>query len=56
VGARGPDHEQLRDLERQGLIRLGSGKLPKDFWTLPRGRDRRGSVRRALTEEREAGW
>ena len=56
VGARGPDHEQLRDLERQGLIRLGSGKLPRDFWTLPRGRDRRGSVRRALTEEREAGW
>ena len=56
VGARGRDHEQLRDLERQGLIRLGSGKLPRDFWTLPRGRDRRGSVRRAVTEERETGW
>ena len=56
VGGRGPDHEQLRDLERQGLMRLGSGKLPRDFWRLPRGRDRRGLVRRAVTEEREAVW
>ena len=56
VGARGPDQEHLRDLERQGLIRLGSGRLPKDFWALPRGRDPLGSVRRAVTKERETGW
>ena len=56
VGRGGQDHEQLRDLERQGLIRLGSGKLPKDFWKLPRARDPGASVRKAVSEEREAGW
>ena len=52
----GQDREQLRDLERQGLIRLGRGRLPSDFWKLPRGRDARAGVRKAVTEEREAGW
>ncbi len=56
VGSRGPDRERLRDLERQGLMRLGSGRLPKDFWKLPRGRDPQASVRTAVREEREAGW
>lgn len=56
VGPSGRDHERLRDLERQGLIRLGSGRLPKDFWKLPRGRDPHASVRKAVAEEREAGW
>ena len=56
VGAGWKGDERLRDLQRQGLIRLGSGKLPKDFWKLPRGRDPRASVRKAVTEEREAGW
>jgi prevent-host-death family protein len=56
VNRGGPDHEQLRDLERQGLIRLGSGQLPKDFWKLPRPRDPDASVRTAASEEREAGW
>jgi prevent-host-death family protein len=52
----GRDHESLRDLERQGLMRVGSGKLPKNFWKLPRGRDPRAAVRKAVAEEREAGW
>ena len=46
----------LRELERQGLIRVGSGKLPRGFWKLPRPRDPKGSVRRAVTQEREGGW
>jgi len=46
----------LRDLEQQGLIRLGRGTLPKGFWKLPRGRDPRSSVRRALRSERDGGW
>ncbi|HVN86089.1 MAG TPA: type II toxin-antitoxin system prevent-host-death family antitoxin [Candidatus Binatia bacterium] len=50
------DHERLRDLERQGLLRLGRGRLPKDFWKLPRPRDPRAGVRKAVTDEREAGW
>jgi prevent-host-death family protein len=52
----GPDQEQLRDLERQGLIRLGTGQLPKGFWKLPRPRDPDASVRTAVSQEREAGW
>jgi prevent-host-death family protein len=56
VGHGDHGHEHWRDLERQGLMRLGSGKLPKDFWKLPRGRDARASVRKAVSEDREAGW
>lgn len=48
--------ESLRDLERQGLLRLGSGRLPKDFWKKRRARDPKGLLRKALLEEREAGW
>jgi prevent-host-death family protein len=46
----------LRDLERRGLVRVGTGRLPGDFWKLPRPRDRRASVRKAVVEERDAGW
>jgi len=55
VGTGGPEHERLRDLERQGWLRLGSGKLPKNFWKLPRPRDPGASVRKAVIEERETG-
>lgn len=47
--------EHLRDLERQGRIRLGTGLLPRDFWRLPRPTDAKGGLRRALEEERELG-
>lgn len=42
-------------LQKDGLIKLGSGKLPKDFWTLPRAEDPQGLVLKALLEERESG-
>jgi hypothetical protein len=42
-------------MEKQGLIRLGSGKLPKDFWRMPRPDDPKDLVLKALLEEREAG-
>jgi prevent-host-death family protein len=42
-------------LEKLGLIRLGSGKLPKNIGTLPRAKDDAGLVLKALLEEREAG-
>ena len=48
--------QELRDLERQGLIRLGTGALPKGFWKLARGRDAAATVRRAVGEERGVGW
>ena len=47
--------EPLVRMEKQGLIRLGSGKLPKDFWTMPRPDDPKDLVLKALLEEREAG-
>ena len=28
--------ESLTRMQKQGLIRLGSGRLPEDFWTMPR--------------------
>jgi prevent-host-death family protein len=48
--------ESLRDLERRGVLRLGSGRLPRNFWKLPRGKDPRASVRRSGRDERERGW
>ena len=47
--------ESLARMEKQGLIRLGSGKLPKDFWAMPRAEDQKGLVLKALLEERKEG-
>lgn len=38
--------ESLLDLERRGLVQLGTGRLPRGFWKLPRGRDTKASPRR----------
>lgn len=43
------------ELARAGLIRLGSGKLPKGFWKMPRPADPTGAAVKALLEERESG-
>ena len=45
----------LAVMEKQGLIRLGSGKLPRKFRTMPRGEDPRDLVLKALLGEREEG-
>jgi prevent-host-death family protein len=47
--------ESLTRMEKQGLIKLGSGRLPKDFWTMPRPEDPQGLVLKALLEERDSG-
>jgi len=47
--------ETMATMEKRGLIRLGSGKLPKDFWKMPKAGDSEGLVLRALLEEREGG-
>ena len=52
VGERERDSE-LRDLERQGIVRVGTGRLPRGFWRLPRGRDPKACVRKAAAEERD---
>jgi hypothetical protein len=39
-------------MERQGLVRIGTGKLPKQFWRMPRPKDPKALARAALLEER----
>ena len=48
-----PDH--LAEMARQGLVRVGSRRLTRAFWSLPRPRDPKATVRKALLEEREQG-
>jgi prevent-host-death family protein len=48
--------DQLIEMEKQGLIKIGSGKLPKGFWDLPRPKDPKGLVVKAVLREREEGW
>lgn len=54
-----PERQQmfphLRDLERAGLARIGSGKLPEGFWDASRPQDPAGAARKALLEERSEG-
>jgi prevent-host-death family protein len=51
------DHEmeRLRDMERRGLITLGTGTIPPGFWDMPRPEDPGDGVLKALLEEREHG-
>ncbi|HEX9266791.1 MAG TPA: hypothetical protein VF965_04810 [Candidatus Limnocylindria bacterium] len=44
--------ESLREMERQGLAKLGTGKLPEDFWRMPRPKDPKGLVMKGMLEER----
>jgi prevent-host-death family protein len=47
--------ESLSSLEREGLIKLGSGRLPDGFWKMPRAKDSGRIVLSALLEERGQG-
>ena len=53
--ARGAEAERLHDLERRGLVTVGSGRVSDRLWELPMAEDPTGSVRQALLEERETG-
>lgn len=47
--------KELVEMEKQGVIRLGGERLPKDFWKMPRPRDPKGLVLKGLLQEREKG-
>jgi len=47
--------ESLREMERQGLVKIGTGKLPKNFWRMPRPKDPKGLVMKGMLEERAEG-
>ena len=51
----GPTPAELDDMVRAGIIRPPKGKLPPDFWDVPRWQDPEGSMLKALLEEREQG-
>lgn len=46
---------RLRAMEREGLVRLGSGRLPEGFFEKERPEDPGGLLREAALEEREKG-
>ena len=48
-----PPH--LLTLERQGAVRIGTGKLPRALLDRPRPSDPEGRILKALLEEREEG-
>jgi len=43
-------------MEKEGLVKLGSGKLPKGFWNMPRPKDPKGLTVKTLLRERDEGW
>jgi len=45
----------LAEMARQGLVKVGSRRLSRGFWDLPRPRDPKGRVLKALLNEREQG-
>jgi prevent-host-death family protein len=48
--------DDLVEMEKQGFIKIGSGKLPKGFWDLPRPKDPKGLVLKTALREREESW
>ena len=47
--------DELRSLERAGIVRIGTGKIPDFFWDEPRVKDKQSLARMALFQEREEG-
>ncbi len=45
----------LAGLVREGLVKAGNRKLPPEFFDMDRPHDAKGSVRKALVEERSSG-
>ena len=48
-----PQH--LTEMEKQGLVKIGTGRLPKNFWSLSRPKDPKGLIVKSLLREREEG-
>jgi prevent-host-death family protein len=47
--------QHLTEMEKQGLVKIGTGRLPKNFWSLPRPKDPKGLIVKSLLREREEG-
>ena len=50
------ERELIRELARKGKLRKrGSGRVPDDFWDMPRPKDPEGLLLKALLEDRREG-
>ncbi len=49
------ERERLKRLEREGKIKLGTAKIPEEFWKLPRPEDPEGLAVRYRIEDRKQG-
>ena len=49
------ERERLKRLARSGRIKLGTGKIPEEFWEMPWPEDPEGLPRRYLIEDRRQG-
>jgi hypothetical protein len=47
------EEDRLLQLEREGVLKRGTGMLPDGFWELPIPEDSEGLVRKALEEDRD---
>ena len=47
------EEDRLLKLEREGMVKRGTGILPDGFWELPIPEDSEGLVRKALEEDRD---
>jgi hypothetical protein len=56
AGAGKTECERLEEMESRGLIKLGTGRIPEDFWGLSAPEDPRGAVLGALLDEREEDY
>jgi len=56
ASSREADEAKLAELERRGLVKRGAGKLPRDFFRLPRLKFKKSLVEAVLEERREVRW
>jgi hypothetical protein len=50
------ERKLIRELARKGKLRTrGSGRVPDDFWEIPRPKDPEGLLLKALLEDRREG-
>lgn len=56
AGSHEADEVKLADLEQRGLLKRGTGKLPRHFFKLPRLKFKKSLVEAVLEERREARW
>jgi prevent-host-death family protein len=52
----GDEWERIYQLAREGRIRLGTGHIPEDFWTMPRPPVTGASAVDAVLADREEGY